>query len=194
MNDRWTPSSWRTLPAKHVPDDYPDVAALARVGGGPAAPVLSDDTIAAAKDMTETDRSALAALMGTTNSSFQGSIFGVDIYPDAQDPDRYVTYLGQSGLGLPDRDYYLEGKFAAKKAAYQLYVARLLGLLGHKDPEGAAKAVVAFEAKLAKVSWTKSEQRDQDAVYNPMPYSGACAMEVELAIGLREAGYGVWQA
>ena len=32
------------------------------------------------------------------------------------------------------------------------------------------------------------------AMYNPMPYAGACEMEVELAIGLREAGYGVWQA
>jgi putative endopeptidase len=140
---------------------FMDEARIDRIGAVP----MSADLAAIAR---AGDRSAIAALMGATNKSFQGSIFAVDIYPDAKDPDRYVTYLGQAGLGLPDRDYYLDDKFAAKKAAYRRYVATLLTLLGDRDAQAHADDIVAFETKVAKASWTKAEQRDQDAIYNPM--------------------------
>ena len=140
---------------------FMDEARVERLGAAPMAADLA--AIDGAKD-----RAALAALMGTTNKSFHGSIFGVDIYPDAKTPDRYVTYLGQAGLGLPDRDYYLDARFAPQKAQYQRYVAQLLSLSGRPGAEAQAAAVVAFETRIAAVSWTKAEQRDQDAIYNPM--------------------------
>ena len=54
----------------------------------------------------------------------------VGVSEDLKAPTRYAVYIGQSGLGLPDRDYYLTPQFAAKKAAYQDYVAQMLALAG----------------------------------------------------------------
>jgi len=114
------------------------------------------------------DRAALAALMGRGGKDFEGSIFGLGQDIDLKNVSRYALYVGQGGLGLPDRDYYLKPSFAVQKAAYQAYAARLLTLLGWPDPEANAAAVVAFETRVAEASWTKVEQRDQDKTYNPM--------------------------
>jgi putative endopeptidase len=113
------------------------------------------------------DRSAIAGLMGRTATDFYGSIFTLNEDADLKNIHRYAIYLGQAGLGLPDRDYYLTPDFATQKAAYQAYVAQLLSLLGWQDPAAAAAAVVRFESSIAGVSWTKVEQRDVDKVYNP---------------------------
>jgi putative endopeptidase len=114
------------------------------------------------------DRTALASLMGRENDGFFASLVDVSIGSDPKNPDRYAVSLDQSGLGLPDRDYYLQPSFAEKKALYQAYVARILGLIGWADPAGAAARVVAFETQIAQVSMPKDEQRDPDKLYNPM--------------------------
>src|SRR4249919_1200970 len=111
---------------------------------------------------------ALAALMGRGNYDFESSLFGIYMDVDLKDPKRYAVYVSQSGLGLPDRDYYLKPDFAAQKAAYESYVGKLLALSGWTHPAAAAKDVVAFETKIAAASWTKVEQRDPVATYNPM--------------------------
>jgi putative endopeptidase len=98
---------------------------------------------------------------------FGGSLYGVDIGADAKDPDRYAVYLGQAGLGLPDRDYYLKPDFAEKKAKYQTYIAQMLRLAGWADPDAMAKAVVAYETRIAEASWSRVEERDPDKTYNP---------------------------
>ena len=137
-------------------------------------------------------RDALAGLMGRDNSDFEGALFGVGIDADAKDPGRYAVYLGQQGLGLPDRDYYLSAAFAPQKAKYRAYVETLLRGVGWPDPPAAAAAVVALETRIAGASWSKAQQRDPNAVYNPMTVA-----ELErLAPGfawrayLREAGLG----
>jgi len=113
-------------------------------------------------------RDELAALMGRTNSDLEGGLFGLQTDIDLKDPKKYAVYVGQTGLGLPDRDYYLKTEFATQKAAYENYAAKLLELSGWPDAQAAAKAVVAFETKIADASWTKTQQRDLNAIYNPM--------------------------
>jgi putative endopeptidase len=114
-------------------------------------------------------REALAALMGRQNADFHGGIFGLFIDVDLNvDPKRYAVYLGQQGLGLPDRDYYLKADFAAQKGKYQAYVAQLLRLVGWPDSDKRAAEIVAFETKIAEASWTKTQQRDPIATYNPV--------------------------
>jgi putative endopeptidase len=113
------------------------------------------------------DHTALAHLMGENTTDFYGSIFSLGEDADLKNIHRYAIYLGQAGLGLPDRDYYLKAAFATQKAAYQAYVAQLLSLLGWKDSAASAAAVVKFETSIAEVSWTKVEQRDLDKIYNP---------------------------
>jgi len=115
---------------------------------------------------TEKTRADIARTMGASLHMFGGSFFSGQIASDAKDPDHYAVYLGQAGLGLPDRDYYLEAGFAAQKAKYEVYVARMLTLVGWPKPTANAKAIVAMETDIAKVSWTGAERRDDNRMYN----------------------------
>ncbi|MEO8549741.1 MAG: M13 family metallopeptidase [Kofleriaceae bacterium] len=89
----------------------------------------------------------------------------LDAGPDAKDSKNGVTGLDSGGLGLPDRDYYLEAKFKAKLDAYTAHVGRMLALV--KVPADAAVDVVAIETELAQVTKTAVEKRDVPAAYNP---------------------------
>ncbi len=140
---------------------FMDAGRAEALGAAPIAPDLNE--IRAAQ--TKAD---LAALMGRVNEGFQPAIFRLETNADAKAPDHYAVYVGQSGLGLPDRDFYIEPVFAAKKAAYQDYVARMLSLAGWPEPLFSARAVVEFETSIAQASWTLAEQRDPVKTYNPM--------------------------
>ncbi len=113
-------------------------------------------------------RTKLAGLMGHSVDDFQSALFSVFIDADPKDPTRYAVFVNQAGLGLPDRDYYLEASFAPQKAKYQAYVEQMLTLSGWPDAKANAAAIVALETEIAQASWSKIEQRDQDKVYNPM--------------------------
>ncbi len=139
---------------------FMDEPRIEAAGAAPIAPELT--AIRAAR--THAD---IARLMGANNTDFYGSIWGVGMDVDLKSVSRYAVYIGQSGLGLPDRDYYLQPDFAAQKTAYQAYVARLLTLAGWADPDTSARAVVDFETRIAQASWSKTEQRDVDRIYNP---------------------------
>src|SRR5581483_7416388 len=140
---------------------FMDENRIESLGAKPIEPELNDARSAKTRD-------DLAALMGRSNADFESGLFNVVIDVDLKDPKRYAVYLSQSGLGLPDRDYYLKPEFAAAKAKYRAYAAELLKRLGWPDADAQAQAVVAFETKIAAASWTKAQQRDLDAVYNPM--------------------------
>ena len=140
---------------------FMDEATVERLGPKP----MGDDLNAIHQ---AADKAALAGVMGLAPKSFQNAIFSLYIYADEKEPDRYGVYLGQAGLGLPDRDYYLQPQFAEQKAKYELYVAQMLGLAGWPNAEAAAKAVVAFETRIAEASWSRAEQRNRDKTYNAM--------------------------
>jgi putative endopeptidase len=140
---------------------FMDQARAQALGAAPIAADLSE--IRAVQ--TKAD---LAALMGRVNEGFQPSIFRLETTGDSKSPDHYAAYVGQAGLGLPDRDFYLEPAFAAKKAAYQDYVARMLTLAGWPEPLFSAREVVEFETRIAQASWTLAEARDPVKTYNPM--------------------------
>jgi putative endopeptidase len=135
----------------------------ARVNAVGAKPLMAD----LAQVRAARTREEVARLMGATAKGFGQSVFSVYIFDDAKDPLRYAVYLGQAGVTLPDRDYYLEPRFEKQKAAYQAYVAQMLKLSGWESPEANAKAIVDMETEIAKVSWTRAERRDDDKTYNP---------------------------
>src|ERR1051326_5109739 len=99
-------------------------------------------------------REDLAALMGRSTTDFEFSVFNPMIDVDLKEPHKYAFYLGQGGIGLPDRDYYLKQDFAAQRNAYQNYVATVLKLLNWPDADKNAKDIVDFETKIADSSWT----------------------------------------
>ncbi len=140
---------------------FMDEARIEKLGAAPIAPELS--AIGTAKD-----RDDIAATMGQSNVDFEASLFAVNIDVDLKDPKKYTVYMGQAGLGLPDRDYYLEKSFAEVKGKYQAYVAQLLKLAHWPNADAAAAAVVDFETKIADASWTKVQERDPNAMYQPM--------------------------
>jgi putative endopeptidase len=134
----------------------------AQVNALGAKPMAAD--LAAIK--AQKSKADVARAMGRSMHTFGGSIFGASVQVNGKDPAHYAVYLNQAGLNLPDRDYYLEKGFAAKKAKYEAYVAQMLKLAGWPNPAANAKAIVAFETQIAEASWTKTQQRDDDNMYN----------------------------
>jgi putative endopeptidase len=102
-------------------------------------------------------------------------VYGVDgpiggfIFSDLKDPDTTVVYLGESGLTLPDRDYYLldDEQFVKGRELYRTYVARVFELAGVEGGADKAKTLLALERQLAEAHWTKEDNRDPVKSYNP---------------------------
>jgi len=115
------------------------------------------------------NHSDMARLMGASHEGFGGSLFGVAVFEDLQDPNVNSAYLGQGGLGLPDRDYYLKPDFATQREAYVGYVTRALTAAGWSNPAQTAADILAFETKVAEKHWTTVERRQIDKIYNPTP-------------------------
>jgi putative endopeptidase len=97
------------------------------------------------------------------------STFGVGPSPDLKNPNVYSIDVTQSGLGLPDRDYYLKDdpQLKAIRGKYEEYIATMLGLGAAPDPLGSAKRIMAFETAIARVSWPIEKRREVEGMYNP---------------------------
>ncbi|HET9680243.1 MAG TPA: M13-type metalloendopeptidase, partial [Gammaproteobacteria bacterium] len=97
-----------------------------------------------------------------------GNPFGGYVGADAKNSDQYILYLYQSGLGLPDRDYYLSDakKFQELRAAYQAHIEKMFRLAGWENPAQAAENIVALETRFAKNHWTRVESRNATKTYN----------------------------
>ena len=102
-------------------------------------------------------------------------VYGVDgpiggfIFSDLKDPDTTVVYLSESGITLPDRDYYLldDEQFVKGRELFRTYVASLFELAGVEGGADKAEALLALEHQLAQVHWTKEDNRDPVKIYNP---------------------------
>jgi putative endopeptidase len=138
---------------------YMDEARIEQLDAQPLQPYLT--RIRAADTREE-----IAAYMGSTVGDLGASIFGTGISIDQKSPNRYVVSTGQSGLGLPNRDYYLEARNADKLAKYQAYVARVLEMIGWENPTENAAAIVAMETAIAQAHWSPIENRNRDKTYN----------------------------
>jgi len=114
------------------------------------------------------DKDAFARFMGDTNGAFGLTLISAGVAPDPVHPEMNTLFLGQAGLGLPDRDYYLTPTFKPQLDAYRAYVERTLGMIGYPDPTKNADAVLAFETAVAKASWPAADRRDIDKINNPM--------------------------
>ena len=140
---------------------YMDVETLNELG---AKPIASDlDAIQALEDYD-----SVAEHMARM---FRGGVsvpFGFYVYPDAKDPQINAMYVSQSGLGLPDRDYYLKDdeKFEEFRNAYVEYAEDILGMVGVEDAAGAAERILKLETQLAEIQWSRVESRDANKTYN----------------------------
>ena len=87
---------------------------------------------------------------------------------DRKDPDRWILNIGHSGLGLPERDYYLEDsqRFVEIRAAYVKHIGEMLALVDYPLPEAAAGSIMALETDIARHHWVRADRRDRDLSYN----------------------------
>ena len=139
--------------------------------------------IAAIKDKAE-----LPAMMAHLGQLGVGVPYDFGIHQDAKDSTKYVADISQGGLGLPDREYYLtttDARMQGILAKYRVHVEKMLTLAGDKDAAANAKKIVDFETEIAKVQWTKVENRDPVKTYNKVEL----AKMMEVAPGYDWAGY-----
>jgi putative endopeptidase len=140
---------------------FMDEARIEKVG---LAPLMGD----LAKLKAVKTKSQFARLMGDTNGKFGSSVVEFGVIPDTADPTINVMYMGQAGLGLPDRKYYLEDGFKKQRDAYRAYIERTMKIVGHPDPVAAATTIINFETNIAIKSWDADASRDIAKINNPM--------------------------
>ena len=156
--------------AKKISDlfsSWMDTDTLNRLG---AAPLGKDLELVEAASSHDELAEAVGSLMATGVASF----FSVGVGTDINDPSRYVTFLGQSGLGLPDEAYYREEQHAETLAKYSDFVPRLLAL-GYGLSEEAARAqadvVLRLETAIASAHMNVVDARDADKLNNPFVWA-----------------------
>jgi putative endopeptidase len=95
---------------------------------------------------------------------------------DPGNPERYLVFIEQAGLGLPDESYYREEKFAEIRDKYVAYLESILALAGLDDAAARAGRIFALETDIAGNHWDNVKTRDSEATYNPMTWDAANAL------------------
>jgi len=166
-------------------NSYLDTAAIEAKG---LAPILQ--WLGEIKDLS--NRSGYAALAAKAGRYGIGIPFGLYVGQDDKSPDRYVTQMFQSGIGMPDRDYYLlqDERMKGVRAKYLEHLTNVLTLAGESNAAARAKALLDFETEIAKVHWTQVDSRDATKTYNLMPLARvqADAKGFDWATFLRDSG------
>ena len=114
------------------------------------------------------DKKALAAHLGKLMLVGEGGFFGGYVEADLMDSKNQIFYLGQGGLGMRDRDYYVDPANAELRKGYEAMLAKLFALAGLDKPEQRAANAAGIEDKLAQFSWTSVQNREVIKLYNPM--------------------------
>ncbi len=152
-----------STPAQQIGDMYAswmDEAAIEARGANVITPYLT-------RIEAVSDKAGLLKLFAS-NDYF--APIGVGILPNPADPTRYIAGVAQSGLGMPNRDYYLkeDAKFVGFRTAYKKYMVDIQTLAGLADPAGRAERIMALETAIATAHWTPERSRDLTQSLNPM--------------------------
>ncbi len=118
------------------------------------------------------DRAGLARALGATlradvdvlnnTSLYTGNLLGLWVAQDLDDPEHYLPFLLQGGLGMPDRDYYLNPSqnMADIRAKYQAHIAAVLALAHLPDAPGKAARIFDLERRMAQVHWDRAQTEE----------------------------------
>ena len=147
-------------------NSYMDIEAVNAQGIDPLRPALA--AIEQIGSMDDLVRAFGREGIDGTESPISGGI-GIN----RGNPDEYVLNVGIGGLGLPDRDYYLQDneRFNGFRAAYKAHIAEMLGFAGIENADAKADAIIAAETKIAEKTWPRADRRNRDKTFNPMSYN-----------------------
>lgn len=127
---------------------------------------------AVAEILATTEREALIASIASLHTDGIGVFFAAYPAADLMDSNMTILYMEQGGLGMGNRDYYVDEKNADKKAAYRTYLSKIFTLTGVEgDVEKMVDDVIAIEDAIAAKHWTNVECRDIQKGYNPYTYA-----------------------
>ena len=140
---------------------YMDTEKLNSLGTSPIASMFTDIN-------NLKNKHDLAKLMGEIQTTGVGGPLAFYISIDAKNSSRYATHIWQSGLGLPDKDYYFNEteRFVKLRDGYVKHIANMFKIAGLDNGEQAAKTIMDIETKLAKFHWTRVQTRDSEKRYN----------------------------
>ncbi len=142
-------------------DSYMDTQLVEQLGISPLKPLLEE--IAAAKTHEQ-----ISAVMGKLLINGSSGPLGFYVNNDAKNSTQYAVYFSQSGLTLPDRDYYLKSdeKFKNARLALGKYVSDVLAAADYEGARRAARSVEVIETHIAQAQWSRTENRDANKSYN----------------------------
>jgi putative endopeptidase len=153
--------------ARKVGDLYASFMAEERVEALGAEPLADPLALVAAADSVQ----AVVTTLGALERTGAGSLFQLFVDTDPGDPSRYLVFVEQGGIGLPDERYFREPDFQPQRDAYRTFVARLFELAGLDDTDARAERVLALEVEIAAQHWDAVRTRDVQATYNPTTWA-----------------------
>ncbi|MBO3662019.1 M13 family metallopeptidase [Microbacterium stercoris] len=161
--------------ARKVGDVYAsfmDEERIAELGAAPLAePLAAADAVV--------DIASFLSTVGALDRQGVSNVIGVFVEPDPGDPTRYVPFLVQAGLSLPDESYYRLDNFEGTRAKFREHVEKMLSLAGIADAAAQADRIVALETEIASHHWDNVRSRDAVATYNLKTWN-----EIEQLTGL----------
>lgn len=147
-----------------VRDLYASFMDEERIEAVGAAPLLS-----LLETITETaheGREALAVLLGSLERKGVSGFLQLFIDNDPGNPERYIVFIEQGGISLPDEAYYREPEYAELRSAFVAHLERVFGLVGLDEPAARAARVMDVETRIAGHHWDNVRCRDAEATYN----------------------------
>ena len=184
--DAATNSAVTNAPERQVGDFYRSALDVQKREALGLTPLQGDlDEIAGLKSTKD-----LLTLLADFHKRGIGGCFSAYVSPDEKDSGVYAFEMGQGGLGLPDRDYYLKDEFAKQRDAYVAHVTKMFELLGDKELDAKAHAatVLDVETELAKISKARVDLRDPIANYHKMTVGSLATNYPDLPLDLYLTG------
>jgi putative endopeptidase len=116
-----------------------------------------------------TSKNDLLICMAEMTAKGVDNVFGFYVSRDLKNSSKNVLYLTQSGLGLPDRDYYLKDdeRNVSIRKSYVEHMTNMLNLLSYEESKKIAESILSLETKIANISMSRVEMRDEEKTYNP---------------------------
>jgi putative endopeptidase len=177
---------------KKIADLYASVMDTARIEALGIKPIESElRTISKVQKHSE-----LPATFARLAPLSVSSPVAVGVSADPKRSSVNVVLVNQSGLGMPDRDYYLlpDARMSAVRDAYRTYITKLFTLANQPDPQGAAERILALETTIAQKHWDRARSRDRNATYNMKTRAELAALSPSFDWNSYLAGAGLGKA
>ncbi|MFN3708597.1 M13 family metallopeptidase [Microcella sp.] len=163
---------------------FMDEERIEALGAEPLAPLLAQiDAIA--------DRDALITTIGRLQREGVSGPFQLFVDNDPGNPERYLVFVEQGGLGMPDESYYRDDAHADTRVAYRAHVEAMLALAGLDNAGDRAERIIALETALASHHWSTVKNRDAQATYNLRGWDDWCSLAGDVDLTLWRDGYGI---